>query len=420
MATVLAPAMPVPRALSAQEQAIAEGKSTWVETSEEFRRLLGEIRGGPIRLFVERAKLLTDVYKRTEGEPINVRHAKFLKEFAEKIPVFIHPDETIIGSPAPWISRYVTPFPECDGLGYGDLKWMVNDKPNRSQVFMTSADSAVMEREIAPYWKTKALDVNFLNTLHTAAPDAYRYAWTDDGRPTGVYIDTGIARSSQNWTLDYDRVLKIGFRGIRAELEALRAGLVATDPRYLEKSAFIEAGLLTCDAVVTWARRYADAAAAMAKQQTEPKSKAKWEKIAEVNRRVPENPARTFAEALQCQWWMQAWTRIEFNIGGNVGSGRVDQYLHPYYQADKAAGRITDDEVVNLLRMLYLKMYQYIFMPLAPSAAGGTEGFSHFECFCIGGQTPDGRDATNELTYYPINLRLMGKVSEVSGGRRPG
>jgi formate C-acetyltransferase len=391
--------------MSGQEQALAEGKSTWVETSEEFRHLLGEIRKSPIRLFVERARILTDVYKRTEGEPINVRHAKFLKEFAEQIPIYIHPDETIIGSPAPWLGRYVTPFAECDGSGYAALNYLVNDTPRPSQVFMTSADWQVMEGEIAPYWKTHALDVNFLNLLRTAAPDAYRYAWTQDGNATGVYLETGIARSSQNWTLDYDRVLKIGFRGISTELEALQVALEPTDPRLLEKRAFIEAGLLTCDAVITWARRYADAAAEMAKQQQDPKRKAKWERIAEVNRRVPENPARTFAEAMQCQWWTQAWTRIEFNIGGNVGNGRVDQYLYPYYQADKAAGRITDDEVVDLLRMLYLKMYQYIFAPLAATAAGATEGFAHFECFCVGGQTPDGRDATNELTYLVLKSK---------------
>ncbi len=386
-------------ALSAQEKAIAEGKSTWVETSEEFKRLLGEIRTKPIRLFVERAKILTDVYKRTEGEPINVRHAKFLKEFAEKIPVFIHPDETIIGSPAPWVGRYVTPFAECDGSGYGRLKWMVNDNPGPSQAFMTSADWKVMEDEVAPYWKTHALDVNFLNLLRTAAPDAYRYAWTEDMQPTGVYFETGIARSSQNWTLDYDRVLKIGFKGIREELEAKQAALEATDPRYFEKQAFIDAGILTCDAVITWAHRYADSAAELAKQETDPEKKAKWEKVAAISRFVPENPARTFHEALQCQWWTQSWTRIEFNIGGNVGSGRMDQYLYPYYRADKDAGRITDGEVVDLLRMFYLKMYQYIFMPLAANAAGATEGFAHFECVCLGGQTPDGRDATNELTY---------------------
>lgn len=391
--------------LSPQEQAIAEGKSTWVETSEEFKRLFEAIRRSPIRLFVERARILTDVYKRTEGEPINVRHARFLKEFAEKIPVFIHPDETIIGSPAPWVGRYVTPFPECDGGSYARLKEMVNENPAPSQPFIASADWKAMEDEIIPYWGTHALDVNFLNLLRSAAPEAYRYAWTDDGQPTGAYVDTGIVRSSQNWTLDYDRVLKIGFKGIRTELEAMQTVLEPTDPRYLEKRAFLDAGFLACDAAITWARRYADAAARLAQQEQDPTRKAKWDKIAAVNRWVPENPARSFAEALQCQWWVQAWTRIEFNIGGNVGNGRVDQYLYRYYRADKAAGRITDDEVVELLRMLYLKMYQYVFFPLASTAAGGTEGFSHFECVCIGGQTPDGGDATNELTYLILKSK---------------
>ena len=393
------------KTLSPQEQSIAEGRSTWVQTSGEFNRLFGEIRGAPIRLFVERAKILTDVYRRTEGEPINVRHAKFLKEFAERIPVYIHPDETIVGSPAPWVGRYVTPFAECDGSGYGGLKGMVKEKPGRSEAFIAPEDWKAMEDEIIPYWKTRALDVNFLDLLAEAAPDAYRYAWTPDRQPTGVYFETGIVRSAQNWTLDYDRVLRIGFKGIRAELESMKASLDATDPRILEKRAFLEAGLLMCDAAVIWARRYADAAAELARRQTDPVKKAKWEKIAEINRWVPENPARTFAEALQSQWWTQAWTRIEFNIGGNVGSGRVDQYLYPYYHADQAAGRITDDEVVDLLRMHYLKMYQYIFMPLRETAAGMTEGFAHFECFCVGGQTPDGRDATNELTYLVMKSK---------------
>lgn len=49
--------------------------------------MLGEIRKSPIRLFVERKKILRDVYKRTEAEPVNVRHAKFLEEFAEHIPI---------------------------------------------------------------------------------------------------------------------------------------------------------------------------------------------------------------------------------------------------------------------------------------------------------------------------------------------
>lgn len=385
--------------LTAQEQAILEGKTTWVETSEEFDQLLDEIRRSPIRCLVERNRILTDVYARTEGDPINVRHAKFLKEFAEKIPVYIHPSEVIVGSPAPWIGRYFIAFAELDGSSYTRLKDWANENPKTSQPFIDPADWTTMEDEIIPYWRTRSLDVNFMNLLKTAAPAAFQFAWTEDGKQTGAYLETGTGRSCQNWTLDYERVLRKGVRGIREELEGMQAALRPTDSRHAQKLAFIQAGLLTCDALVTWAHRYAVKAEELAKEEPDPTRKAKWEEIASVCRWVPENPARSFREALQCQWWAQAWTRIELNIGGNVGNGRMDQYLYPYYRADKQEGRITDDEVLEMLRFFYLKMYQYIFLPVAAHAAGGVEGFAHFECICLGGQTPEGLDATNELTY---------------------
>jgi pyruvate formate-lyase/glycerol dehydratase family glycyl radical enzyme len=385
--------------LTAQEKAIAQGKATWVRTSAGFDRLLEHIRSLPIRLLVERTKILTDVYRKTEGEPVNLRHAQFLKAFAERIPVFIHPDEEIVGSPAPWVGRYVVPFAECDGGGYASLKRMVKDNPAHSEPYIDPSDWPIMEEEIIPYWREHALDVNFMSLLRANAPASYAYGWTENEQPTGVYVETGTGRSSQNWTLDYERVLKKGFAGIRMELEGMRAALMPTDPRCSEKEDFIEAGLLTCEAVVTWANRYADGAEALIEEAGSPEEEAKWTEIAGICRHVPEHPARTFREALQCQWWLQVWTRIELNIGGNVGNGRMDQYLYPYYKADREAGRITDDEVLDLIRMLNLKMYQYIFMPLAGHIAGSTSGFAHFECVTLGGQTTDGRDATNELTY---------------------
>ena len=293
----------------------------------------------------------------------------------------------------------MVPFSECDGGGYSALKALVKDHPAPSEPYIDPADWPVMEQEIIPYWRERALDVNFMSLLRANAPAAYSFAWTPEGKPTGTYVETGTGRSSQNWTLDFERVLEKGFAGIRKELEGMRASLMSTDPRHDEKETFIEAGLLTCEAVVIWANRYADEAEKLATQAQEPEDKAKWTEIAVVCRHVPEHPARTFREAIQCQWWVQVWTRIELNIGGNVGNGRMDQYLYPYYKADKEAGRITDDQVVDLIHMLNIKMYQYIFMPLAGHLAGATSGFAHFECVTLGGQTPDGQDATNELTY---------------------
>jgi hypothetical protein len=136
--------------LTAQEQAIQEGKSTWVESSTGFNRLLDEIRSLPIRLLVTRTKILTEVYQRTEGEPLNVRHAKFLLEFARRIPVFMHPDELIVGSPAPWLGRYFIAFAECDGGSYGTLERLVKDNPAPSEPYIDPEDWGFMRDEVIP------------------------------------------------------------------------------------------------------------------------------------------------------------------------------------------------------------------------------------------------------------------------------
>ena len=57
---------------------------------------------------------------------------------------------------------------------------------------------------------------------------------------------------------------------------------------------------------------------------------------------VPENPARNFREAVQCQWFVQMFSRLEQKTGAIVSNGRMDQYLYPYYKADKEAGILTD------------------------------------------------------------------------------
>ena len=82
-----------------------------------------------------------------------------------------------------------------------------------------------------------------------------------------------------------------------------------------------------------------------------------------------------------------------------MGQGRFDQYLWPYYQKDLADGRVTKESATELFHCLWLNMVQCVEIKLNPVAAAGTEGFSKFEDICLGGQTPEGLDATNELSY---------------------
>ena len=68
----------------------------------------------------------------------------------------------------------------------------------------------------------------------------------------------------------------------------------------------------------------------------------------------PYEPAKTFYEAVQAAWFSQALLQIESN-GHSLSFGRFDQYMDPYYEADLAAGRISEDEATELLANLWIK-----------------------------------------------------------------
>jgi formate C-acetyltransferase len=208
-------------------------------------------------------------------------------------------------------------------------------------------------------------------------------------------------RHSQNWTPDFSKILTRGVKGIREEAQAKLAAL--TEPRDLVyKKPFLEAVILTCDAMVTWASRYAQLASELAKQEKEPTRQKELKQIAQICSWVPENPARTFYEAIHSQWLSQMFNRIE-QTSSALGQGRFDQYLLPYYKKDMAEGRLTRESATELLHCLWLNMFQCVEIKLNPIAAAGMEGFSKFEDVVLGGQTPEGRDATNELSYLILD-----------------
>jgi formate C-acetyltransferase len=210
-------------------------------------------------------------------------------------------------------------------------------------------------------------------------------------------MGSSIMRHSQNWTPDFSKLLTRGVKGIREEAQTKLGAL--TNPGDIgKKRPFLEAVIMTCDAMTIWSRRYAKLANELAAKESDPQRKQELLEIAEICEWVPENPARTFREALQCQWWGQMFNRIE-HTSSAMGQGRWDQYLLPYYRKDMAEGRITKESAMEMLHCIWLNMAQCTEIKLNPVAAAGTEGFSKFETITLGGKTPDGLDATNELTY---------------------
>ena len=388
-------------ALSAQEAAIEGGSKVLHGTvTDRVLRLYAAIRAyGPPRVALDRGVLFTESFKETEGQPLVLRWAKALKHFAEEAPVAIFPDELIVGRPNSWLGRWAIVYPELDGsimpLGVDMFRKL---KGQSGEVAVTDEDARIIDEVLTPYWAGKDYATNFVHAL----PEDTRFLILGPDPNnlllyTCVVIATSPMRHSQNWTPDFTKILTRGVRGIREEAQAKLAAL--TEPRdVVYKRAFLEAVVITCDAMTLWSNRYAALARNLAGKEANAQRKQELLEIADVCEWVPENPARTFREALQAQWWGQLFNRVE-QTSSAMGQGRMDQYLLPYYRQDLAEGRITKESAIELFHCLWLAMSQVTEIKLNPVAAAGTEGFSQFSDVCVGGQTPDGHDATNELSY---------------------
>lgn len=389
------------RVLSAQEDAIATGRKTVHGTvTDRVMRLFEAINPSlPPRVSLERAVRFTESFKETEGQPLVLRWAKALKHFADNAPVAIFDDELIVGRPDTWLGRWAIVYPELDGsIMPAGVEMFRNLKGKVGEVVVTDEDKRVIDEVLTPYWAGK----DYMTGFHRELPEETRYMmFGPDPKNalmlTCVVLATSPMRHSQNWTPDFTKILTRGVRGIRDEARAKLAAL--TGPRDLVyKKPFLEAVVLTCDAMTVWSRRYAELARSLADRETRPQRKQELREIAEACEWVPENPARTFREAVQAQWWGQMFNRIE-QTSSSMGQGRMDQYLLPYYRKDVVEGRTTRESATELFQCLWLNMTQCVEIKLNPVAAAGTEGFSKFEDICLGGQTPDGLDATNELSY---------------------
>ena len=376
---------------------------------ERVYRILESFQAQRPVIDIERARYFTESFKKTEGQPLILRWAKALDHIARNITVYIDDHQLLVGR-AGCQGRYGILYPELDG-DFLDLA--LERLPSRveSPFNISPEDARVVIEEVAPYWKGKT----FHEALAASLPEEtmkFTYDPEDPLKSRFIVNETASFRSSLQWVHDFEKVIKRGFADLRREaVEKLEALDPLSPVDTLEKRPFLDAAILVCDAVMLWAKRHAVLAARMAAVETDPVRKAELERIAEICEWVPANPARNFHEAVQAQWFTQMFSRLEQKTGTVVSNGRMDQYFYPYYQADVKAGRLTEESATELIECMWVGMAQFIDLYISPTGGAFNEGYAHWEAVTVGGQTRDGRDATNELTYiflrskreFPLN-----------------
>jgi pyruvate formate-lyase/glycerol dehydratase family glycyl radical enzyme len=380
------------------EDNIAGKEDIYRESHKRVFKLLERFDGQKPAIDVERALYFTRSMAETVGQPLVLRWAKALMNVAKNITVMVQDDQLLLGRCGGHDGRYGILYPELDG---DFLDIAVRDLPTRPQspASISPEDAKIVVEQIAPFWKGRT----YHEALNKALPaEVHKLTYDDpDGLISRFIVnETSSFRSSIQWVHDYEVVLKRGFNGLKKEMEEKLAALDPASPvDQVDKRPFIEATILVCDAIVLWAKRHADAARKAAEACADPVRKAELIRMAENAEHVPANPARDFYEAVQSQYFTQMFSRLEQKTGTTISNGRMDQYFYPFYKKDMEAGILTDEKTLEYLECMWVGMAEFIDMYISPAGGAFNEGYAHWEAVTIGGQTPDGRDATNDLTY---------------------
>ncbi|MDU4477453.1 glycyl radical protein [Clostridium sp.] len=341
----------------------------------------------------DRAVLITDSYLKTEGKPIITRRAEAFANILENIPIVIRDNELIVGSSTK-SPRGCQVFPELS------FSWLEDEfdtiEKRAADPFYISEETKETLKNIYRYWKGKT--TSELATSYMA-PEAIKAIEHNIFTP-GNYYYNGVGHV----TVCYDKILEIGYEGIIKEAKDELERCNVSDMNYASKSHFLNAVILSCNAVINYAKRYAVLAKELAQKCNDQKRKKELEKIAKNCDRVPEKGARNFYEACQSFWFVQMLLQIE-SSGHSISPGRFDQYMYPYYEADIKSGAINKEEAQELIDCIWVKLNELNKVRDAGSAEGFA-GYGLFQNLIAGGQDGEGLDVTNDLSYMCIEASL--------------
>lgn len=357
----------------------------------------------------ERALMLTAAYRETEGQPLIIRRAMAYARVLEGMSIYISPGELIAGNQARK-PRAAPLFPEYASTW---LERELAELPKRpTDRFLVREEDEKPLREALQYWRGKThLDLVKALTRQVLPDDARDAFNFDNSTLNQAVCNYGRVNNGDGHViLDYAWLLRTGLRNVIEKAKGLMTALDITRGDDIERRLFYQAAIISLEAAIAFAERFAVLAMEQAAVEMDPTRKAELEAVAEICHRVPAYPARNFWEAVQFCWFLHLLTQIESN-GHSMSLGRFDQYLFPYYQADLDAGHITKERVLELVECFWIKCSE-INKVREWAHTHYLGGCPLFQTLTIGGVTRDGEDATNQLSYQCLDATANMKLPQ--------
>ena len=339
------------------------------------------------QITAERLVLATRAYQKFAGEAVPIFRAKVVNYIMENMTTLIMDDELIVGT-ATNAYRGSNLHPE-----FQSSSWYVSDidefsTRDKDPYYISPEDKETI-LETLKYWEGKSME----DLSQTAMPAKIRELEKDDIICVG--LENGVSGET---TCDHEKILTVGIRGY---IEECQKNIDSMIPQTMEEQAkvdFWKACIIQSEGLITYAHRMADEAERIAATCEDEQRRQELLTIAQNCRIVPENPPQTFQQALQAVWFIHVYFYIEVCTTA-CGFGRFDQYMWPFYKKDVIdEKRITREEALEMLECLYLKTCE-VYEVRDSWYATAFAGYPMWQILVVGGQTPDGKDATNDLSY---------------------
>jgi formate C-acetyltransferase/4-hydroxyphenylacetate decarboxylase large subunit len=379
----------------------------------------------PLMIDTEYMKLYTEAHKRTDGFHVLERRAECHAYALENVTPVIRDVEPFVGSKTKYVRGAI---PYCNyacqyilrefrreeheaqdtvtdlgtGGGIAMARQMADsgDYEFFAQKFLLSKEDKIWLKESAEYWQGKCMqDVG--NRLWK---EVYQKAdYIENGWKAVLYTAPHDPAPDGRYVLDFETALSQGFNKIVERMKKKLKATVVTDSHTAEKIYFWRAGIRVLEATMRWAKNYAQKSREMAEAERDVSRKKELLAIAERCERVPAHPPRDFHEAMQAFWFIYLAGHIE---GSHLGysPGRFDRYMYPYYKRDIAVGNITNEEVLELLEALRVKMTEIEYV--ASFSWEGLGSGNLYQNMILGGTDENGQRGDNDLSMLILEAAI--------------
>ena len=325
--------------------------------------------------------------RETLGEPRMTRRAKAFANLMDNVDLVVHPYELLGGSIAGIYPKVDVPPPAERRAGAREAieRYIATRRPGDEKRMRRTMFSRIHYHGSILYDDLQQLIREFAEeyrddpriTRPEIAKQLEEYFIWDFGEDERLVGELPWEATNHN-DLNPPKIVSRGIGDIRREAAE---SLENCQP---EQKEFYECAVTAADAFIRFIQRYAAVFAAAAAAETDSVRKAELERIAAGMAKVATEKPGTFFEALQLFWLVYTVSQMQACAGSCASYARFDQYMYPFYRRDIDAGILTEEEALDLICNMYIKTTEPK-MRLSIS-------------ICLGGQTPDGKDAANDLT----------------------